>query len=198
MGTGVVLICLTCPIPMWNLSSESQQSPTSHWHQLAPCYNSHSHHTPWLWPTSHAHGPCPTWMTSIPNIILTCYSKVLCIMLSSDLSYTLNLALIPMYTLHLHLSIFPSPLHPSHLCFPWPFASFTSPLSSTLHALTSPFSPAHGHVPSVNKSLSSCMFLHLKYQIRLLSIVCTAPLHNPKHPIKLQTLNLLQNPSFYP
>jgi len=139
-----------------------------------------------LQPTSHDHGPCPTQMTSIPDINITHYSKVPCIMLSSNLSYTLIIALIPMYTLHLCISVFIHPLHPSHLCYP------------QLSCPCIPISLTHIHVSSVYKYLGSCMFLHLKYWIRLLVIVYTMPLHNLKHPIKLWTLNLLWNPSFDP
>src|SRR5882724_10177263 len=61
-------------------------------------------------------------MTSIPDINLTCYIKFPCIMLSYDLS--LILALIPMYTSNLQISVIPNsscpciPVFPdSYLCF---------------------------------------------------------------------------------
>ena len=58
-------------------------------------------------------------------------------------------------------------------------------LSPILHALTSLILLTHSHVSSVYKSLGSCMFIHLEYQIRLLLIVYTTPLHDLKHPIEL-------------
>jgi len=53
---------------------------------------------------------------------------------------------------------------PSHLHYPWLIAMFPQYISHLVHVC----------------------FLHLKYWIRLLVIVHAMPLHNLKHPIKLQ------------
>src|SRR5882672_3765625 len=74
----------------------------------------------------HNYGPCPMWTTSTPDINLTQYSQVPCILLSTDPGYhSNNCASFHVYS------------YPLHLHYPQPFMPFTS-LFYLTHSCVSP------------------------------------------------------------